>query len=57
MGVYRTRRNQNETRSALDHLPVRLPGEKIPAVAGIPRKPTPGLEPGTPSLRMKCSTN
>ncbi len=20
-------------------------------------KPTPGLEPGTPSLRMKCSTN
>jgi hypothetical protein len=23
----------------------------------VPSKPTPGLEPGTPSLRMKCSTN
>ena len=26
----------------------------LPAVRG---KPTPGLEPGTPSLRVKCSTN
>ena len=27
---------------------------EIPANAG---KPTPGLEPGTPSLRVKCSTS
>src|SRR6185295_20041246 len=25
--------------------------------AGVSSKPTPGLEPGTPSLRVKCSTS
>ncbi len=36
--------------------PTSRPGDpsKMPA---DPRKPTPGLEPGTPSLRVKCSTS
>jgi hypothetical protein len=27
------------------------------SMQGFPAKPTPGLEPGTPSLRVKCSTS
>jgi hypothetical protein len=27
------------------------------AANGVTPKPTPGLEPGTPSLRVKCSTS
>jgi hypothetical protein len=26
-------------------------------IAGFEEEPTPGLEPGTPSLRVKCSTS
>jgi hypothetical protein len=31
--------------------------KKRPSQQGLFCKPTPGLEPGTPSLRVKCSTN
>jgi hypothetical protein len=30
---------------------------KRPLFAGVSLKPTPGFEPGTPSLRVKCSTS
>jgi hypothetical protein len=33
------------------------PANENPALAGLSFKPTPGLEPGTPSLRVKCSTS
>ena len=35
--------------------PLTLPGQKKSLQKGL--KPTPGLEPGTPSLRVKCSTS
>jgi hypothetical protein len=34
----------------------RVFANKIPDYRAFP-KPTPGLEPGTPSLRVKCSTS
>ena len=35
----------------------RLPENRNPVYAGVFVKPTPGFEPGTPSLRVKCSTS
>ena len=31
--------------------------KKAPGLRGLSSEPTPGLEPGTPSLRVKCSTS
>jgi integrase len=33
------------------------PGKEKPRISGAFSEPTPGLEPGTPSLRVKCSTS
>ena len=53
--IRRARRLASGTRFVPETLdPFSTPQEKGPANPG---EPTPGLEPGTPSLRVKCSTS
>jgi hypothetical protein len=52
-----TPRGTGEQGSGTRLLPSRRRTQKTPRVAGPSWKPTPGFEPGTPSLRVKCSTS
>ena len=44
-------------RASAHHKRGDFPARKSPVLRGFCEEPTPGLEPGTPSLRVKCSTN